>query len=273
VVVPVCGLSGRGGDVKIIHVTDLHLSAPGERVWGLDSCDRADRVLDDIARSHGDAAFCVVTGDLANDRDRRAYAWLAGRLARFPLRTFLMTGNHDERAAMRTELPDVMDDGQGFVQGVHETPEGVFLFLDTLKDPTVTSGQYCARRQGWLRARLAEAAGRPVYVFMHHPPFDIGIDRMDRIKLEDAEAFSGIVKGHDIRHIFFGHVHRPIYVSWRGIPCTALPGTSHQIPLVEAAAGAFTVEPPMYAVVLIRDGGVVVSMDAPLDRHPVPGPP
>jgi 3',5'-cyclic-AMP phosphodiesterase len=258
--------------MKIIHLTDLHLSAPEERVWGLDACERAGRVLDDVARWHGDAAFCVISGDLANDRDPRAYRWLAGRLARFPLRTFLMTGNHDERAAMRAELPDVMNDGQGFVQGVHPTPEGVFLFLDTLKDPTVTSGQYCAARQGWLRARLAEAGGRPVFVFMHHPPFDIGIGRMDRIKLEEAEAFAEIVAGRNVRHIFFGHVHRAVYVSWRGIPCTALPGTSHQIPLVEAAAGPFTVEPPMYAAVLIRDGAVVVHMDAPLDRQPVPGP-
>ena len=258
--------------MKIIHLTDLHLSAPKERVWGLDACHRAGRVLDDIACWHGDAAFCVISGDLANDCDPRAYRWLAGRLAEFPLRTFLMVGNHDERAALRAEMSGIMDDGRGFVQGAHPTPEGVFLFLDTLKDPTVTSGQYCAARQGWLRARLAEAAGRPVYVFMHHPPFDVGIKRMDRIRLEEAEAFAEIVAGHDIRHIFFGHVHRPIYVSWRGVPCTALPGTSHQIPLSEAAAGPFTVEPPMYAVVLIRGDNVVVHMDAPLDRQGVPGP-
>ncbi len=257
--------------MKIIHLTDLHLAAPGEPVWGLDACGRAGLVLDDIARWHGDAAFCVISGDLANDRDPRAYRWLAGRLASFPLRTFLMVGNHDERAAMRAEMPGVMDDGQGFVQGAQATPEGVFLFLDTLKHPTTTSGQYCAARRAWLRARLAEAAGRPVYVFMHHPPFDVGIGRMDRIKLEDADAFVDVLEGHDVRHIFFGHVHRPVYVSWRGIPCTALPGTSHQIPLV-AAEGPFTVEPPMYAAVLIRDGGIVVHMDAPLARHAVPGP-
>ena len=219
--------------MKVIHLTDLHLTAPGEplrKLAELDPHDRAGRVLDDIARLHADAAFCVISGDLADDRDPRAYAWLAGRLARFPLRTFLMVGNHDERAAMRAELADVMDDGQGFVQGAHETPEGVFLFLDTLKEPTVTSGQYCKARQGWLRARLAEFAGRPVYVFMHHPPFDVGVPRMDRIKLDEAEAFAELLSGHDVRHIFFGHVHRAVYVNWRGIPCTALPGTSLQVP-------------------------------------------
>lgn len=259
--------------MKLIHVTDPHLGAPGEPVWGLDPCERLDRVLDDIARLHGDAAFCVISGDIANDGDPRAYRWLAGRLAGFPLRTVLMVGNHDDRTALRAEQPGVMDDGQGFVQGRHATREGVFLFLDTLKDKTVTAGEYCMARQGWLRERLAEAAGRPVYIFMHHPPFDVGIGRMDRIKLAETDAFSEIIAAHDVRHIFFGHVHRPVCLVWRGIPCTALPGTSHQIPLVEAAAGPFTVEPAMYAAVLIGEGGAIVHMDAPLDRRAVPGPP
>lgn len=262
--------------MKIIHLTDLHLCAPEDRVWGLDPCERAGRVLDDIARLHADAAFCVISGDLANDGDRQAYRWLAARLAAFPLQTFLMVGNHDDRPALRAELPGVMDDGQGFVQGMHATPQGIFLFLDTLNDPTLTVGEYCTARQDWLRTRLAEAAGRPVFIFMHHPPFDIGIRRMDCIKLAESDAFAEIVAPpnarHDIRHIFFGHVHRPVSLGWNGIPCTALPGTSHQIPLVEKAAGPFTVEPAMYAAVLIEAGRVVVHMDAPLDRQPVPAP-
>ena len=258
--------------MKLIHLTDLHLSAPGEPVWGIDPHGRAERVLEDIAQQHADAAFCVISGDLANDRDPRAYRWLAQRLSAFPLRTVLMTGNHDDRATMRNELPGLMDDGNGFVQGKLETQEGVFLFLDTLNDPAVTSGEYCAVRREWLRAKLDEARGRPVRIFMHHPPFDIGLPRMDRIKLAEPEAFAALLEGHDIRHIFFGHVHRPVYVGWRGIPCTALPGTAHQIPLREAS-GAFTLEPAMYAVVLIEGEQTVVNMDAPLDRHPVLGPP
>ena len=256
--------------MNLIHLTDLHLSAPGEPVWGVDPHDRASRVLDEIAGHHGDAAFCVISGDLANDCDPRAYRWLAERLRGFPLRTVLMTGNHDERAAMRAALPGLMDDGNGFVQGALDTDEGRFLFLDTHKDPTVTAGESCAARRDWLRARLDEARGRPVRIFMHHPPFDIGVPRMDRIRLEEADAFAALLDGRDVRHLFFGHVHRPVFVHWRGIPCTALPGTAHQIPLSEAS-GRFTLEPAMYAVVLIEGDRTVVHMDAPLDRRSLAG--
>jgi 3',5'-cyclic AMP phosphodiesterase CpdA len=105
---------------------------------------------------------------------------------------------------------------------------------------------------------------------MHHPPFDIGIPYMDRIKLEQPEEFADVLQTHgDIRHIFFGHVHRAAFVHWRGIPCTCLPGTNHQIPLNRETVGTpYSVEPPMYAVVLIDKDQTTVHFDAPLDRAP-----
>lgn len=252
--------------MKLIHLTDLHLGPPGEQLWGLDPYDRADRVLTDIAARHADAELCVITGDLADGGDPGAYAWLAERLSGLPLETVLMIGNHDDRARMRAVLPGLMDDGSGFVQGVRETDAGALIFLDTFKGGT-SAGQFCETRQAWLRARLAEHAGRPVWIFMHHPPFDIRVPYMDRIKLDDAEAFGEICRGADIRHLFFGHVHRPCYVNWQGIGCTALPGTNHQVPLDRPALGAsYSIEPAMYAIVHARPDGVIVHMDACLDR-------
>jgi Icc protein len=255
--------------VKIVQITDFHLVAPGASLWGLDPHDRLGRCLEDIATWHGDAAFCVMSGDLTNKGEPRAYAWLAERIARFPIKTFLMVGNHDERSAFMQAFPDAGQDRSGFIQYAHETPEGVFLFLDTLKGP-VSEGAYCAARREWLAEQLAKYRERPVWVFMHHPPLDVGIPYMDRIKLEEPEAFAEVLSAHDdIRHIFFGHVHRAAYVSWRGIPCTCLPGTNHQIPLDRETIGgvSYSVEPPMYGVVLIGDGQTTVHFEACLDRR------
>lgn len=253
--------------MKIIHLTDLHLPEPGQMLWGLDAYGRVESAFQDIERWHADADFCVISGDLTDRGAPGAYAWLAERLERFGLETVLMVGNHDARDVMRAGLPHVMDDGNGFVQGVRETEVGTFLFLDTYKDGT-SPGQFCLRRQQWLRDCLAEVEG-PVRIFMHHPPFDIGIPYMDRIKLEDADAFAGLVAGHDVRHIFFGHVHRACFVNWRSIPCNALPGTNHQVPLVREATGAaYSVEPPMYGVITITADQTTVHLDAFMDRSP-----
>lgn len=255
--------------MKFIHISDLHLTAPGKILWGLDTCERAGRCLDDMARWHGDADFCVISGDLTQDGERDAYDWLARKLESFPFKTYVMAGNHDDREALCAAFPDAPRDGNGFLQRVVETQAGTFLLLDTLKDAPGSAGAYCERRREWLSARLAEAKGGPVWIVMHHPPFDVALPYMDRIKLDDPGVFAEVVAGHDnIRHLFFGHVHRPLYTNWNGIPCTALPGTSHQIPLVrESVATRYSVEPAMYAVVHINDGRTVVQFDACLDRH------
>ncbi len=255
--------------MKIIHITDFHLVAPSELLWGLDPRERVDHCLTDIARWHGDADFCVISGDLTNEGDNKAYAWLKQRLEDFPLNTFLMVGNHDERKSFSVTFPDTGRDENGFVQYAHKNDQGVFLFLDTLKGP-VSEGEYCKMRRGWLAEQLKAAANDPVWIFMHHPPFDIGVPYMDRIKLEEPEAFAKILSGHgDIRHIFFGHVHRAAFVHWHGIPCTCLPGTNHQVPLKRESVGTpYSVEPPMYGVVLIEEDQTIVHFEACLDRAP-----
>jgi len=256
--------------MKFIHITDFHLVAPGTPLWGLDTRERAKRCLDDIAQWHDDAAFCVISGDLADKGEPSAYRWLAEQLKAFPLKTFLMVGNHDDRGGIGSAFPDLQCDSNGFIQYTHETDEGLFVFIDTHKGK-VSEGAYCERRQAWLARTLESASNTPVWLFMHHPPFDVGIPYMDRIKLENPENFAKIISGHNnIRHIFFGHVHRAAYVQWRGISCTCLPGTNHQIPLKRESVGTpYSLEPPMYGVIEITQDQTTVHFDACLNREPI----
>lgn len=254
--------------MKIIHLTDLHLPMPGELLWGLDPYARLESALKDISAQHADADLCVISGDLADRGVPEAYAWLAARLADFPVETILMIGNHDDRAVATQNLPTLSVDQNGFVQRSLDTPVGRFLFLDTFKGGT-SAGEYCDARQNWLKGELDAAEGRPVWIFMHHPPFDVGIPYMDRIKLEDADAFGDIVEGSAVRHIFFGHIHRTCFVTWRGISCSSLPSIAHQVPLDRPALGtSYSIEPPMYGVITLTKDQMIVHADAWADRAP-----
>ena len=90
--------------MKIIQITDLHLPAPGQSLWGLNPYERLESALADIEALHADAELCVISGDLADKGEPEAYGWLADRLASFPLKTVLMIGNHDDRAALRATM-------------------------------------------------------------------------------------------------------------------------------------------------------------------------
>ena len=221
-------------------------------------------------RLHGDSEACIISGDLTDSASPEALLWLKDLLVDFPIPTHLMIGNHDDRAVFFDIFDNYAKDENGFLQYTFNVAEDRFLCLDTKKDEPVSSGQYCEKRMSWLDNELKKTK-QNVYLFMHHPPFDVGVPYMDRIKLDEAEAFGDLISSHkNIRHIFFGHVHRPVFLTWRGITCSACPGINHQMPLVgRAVSTKFSVEPPMYAVIEIENGELRINLDAFLDRHPV----
>ena len=104
---------------------------------------------------------------------------------------------------------------------------------------------------------------------MHHPPFDIGVHYVDKIKLVEVEDFAETLKyGQNIKHIFFGHVHRMTSVSWRGIQFTSLPSLNHQIPLAPNSVGnEFCDEPPAYGVVNIDDEQLTFHFNTFMQRN------
>ncbi|MGF1500968.1 MAG: phosphodiesterase [Paracoccaceae bacterium] len=253
--------------MKFVHVTDLHLTPPGELLLGIDPLERARLVFADIARMAPDAAAIVITGDLSQNGDAAAYHALKELLegaAAAPVK--LMLGNHDDRATFRAAFPERPVDAHGFVQWAEDVPIGRFVYMDT-HEPDSAAGSYCPRRQAWLAETLERAAGdgRAVYLFMHHPPFTVLSPRMDEARLRDGDRVYEIIKGSgaEIRHIFLGHLHRPISGAWHGIPYTVQNSIVFQA--TEALEGSDVVMregPATYAIVhLLEDRTVIHTHD------------
>ena len=247
--------------MKLIHLTDTHLVPSGRRLHGLDPKERLATCVAHVAAHHADAELCIHTGDVADAGHPDAYEAVREVLAELPMPVHLVPGNHDDRDAFVAAFPGAPRDEHGFVQQAIRLEIGHVLLLDTLEPARGHGGDYCPRRLGWLEARLEEAGDGPVYVFMHHPPFDIGIPALDEIALADPRPFEDAVTSTgNVRHIFFGHAHRPISGQWRGIAFSTLYGTSHQTRLDFRSPQplAYTAEPPAYGIVLIDDASVVV---------------
>jgi 3',5'-cyclic AMP phosphodiesterase CpdA len=258
--------------MKLIQVSDLHFIPPGQRLFGLDPRARLEAAIADINENHGDAEICLFTGDLADGGAPESYESLRQALTALRIPCRLLIGNHDDRDNFLRAFPEAPRDEGGFVQSVVSNAACDLILLDT-HEPGIHAGRLCAARQAWLRARLNEAAGRPVYLFMHHPPFDVGIPCMDRIGLLDKEGFAAALDGAaNIQHLFFGHLHRPISGSWRGIPYSCLRSLVHQVPLdfVTVEPVPYDLAPPAYNVILIGDGVTVVHHHEFLDDSRLP---
>jgi len=91
--------------VRVLHLTDPHLVAPRERLFGLDPLARLDAALAHMRRHEPRADLLLLTGDLTDRGEDTAYTALAERLAALPYPSLPLLGNHDDRAAFRRTFP------------------------------------------------------------------------------------------------------------------------------------------------------------------------
>jgi Icc protein len=246
--------------LKFIHLSDLHLVWPGQQLHGLQPAERLETCVSHIARKHGDAAFCIVSGDLTHDGDPAAYSEAARILSNLPMPVHLMIGNHDDRRGFREGFPECPYDRHGFIQQVIDTSAGRLILLDTSEHGR-PEGLLCERRLAWL-GEMIEDCSAPIFLFLHHPPVAVGFDRMDSIRLQDADSLYAVLERSKatIRHLFFGHLHRDVAGSWRKWPFSGVRGTSHQIALDFTTQGyaPVSIEPSGYAIVRVEAESVVV---------------
>ena len=258
---------------KIIVMTDLHVTAPDQRIIGLDTFARFCAARDAALRDHADAALMILMGDLSHHGAPVAYERLARALRDVPMPVVPMMGNHDRRDVFLDSFPDAPQTATGHIQHYQPCDGHHIITLDTLDGPPYPAGHHsgilCADRLDWLQAQLARTQGEKTLIFAHHPPFDTGWAGMDAIKLRNGEALLDVLVAHGNCHLFCGHIHRTISGSTRGVPWTMFKATGHQAPLdLNGDDSSLSVdEPPAYGLlVLMPDGVVAHSEDVGLIR-------
>lgn len=209
---------------KFVWLSDFHFTAGG-LVSGHDPRVRAKAAVDIVNAHHTDAEAVIITGDLVNRRAAEDYIALKSYLDELRLPVYLIPGNHDDRELMRR----VFGLDGAFIQHDLRSADARLLCVDTLK-PGESGGAYCRERRDWLTASLTEDSS-PTYLFMHHPPMRLGLPMQDQDMMEDGEAFLDLISAFPhVRHMFIGHVHRPISGAVRNIPFATNRAVLYQAP-------------------------------------------
>ncbi len=262
----------------IAHITDLHIRPPGKPAYRTSETNMLTaRALDAVAALRPRPDLLVITGDLTDCGLPEEYALLQRLISRLGMPVLMVPGNHDRRENLIAGLsldPHTVRDS-GFVQFVADLGAMRLIGLDTLV-PGQSSGALCEARLAFLETALEGANGKPVAIFMHHPPFICGIAHMDAIRLLDGAAeFAAIVARHpNIERILCGHHHRPIVTRFSGTIAQIAPSVTHQVTLdlSDDGAATFDMEPASYLLHSWREGAGFVSHTAYVERFPGPYP-
>ena len=263
--------------LKFIVMSDLHIVDEGDTSHGLDTFLRLEQAVAHINARHPDADFCVLGGDLADLGFKGAdqpYARLRKLLDGLDVPCHLTIGNHDSRDLFLAEFGTEMRAETGCIDKVvdHKGYRTILLDSAVEGDEHSHGGQLSAVQLDWLKARLDEHDG-PVVVILHHHANPLHV-RVDRIILENGEAFARILKGHgDVRQIIAGHVHFTSCGLWHGLPFTTIAGCHYNVtvPLESGAKVDRLWGPGQMAVVLGDAAQTLVHFDNYLDGNAVLG--
>lgn len=232
----------------IAQISDLHVRTDGHLLKGkIDSIATLNAAIEHVNALSPRPDLLLITGDLANKAHNQDYTFICRELNRLNMPAYVIPGNHDNRDMMRENFTDrgYLPADSHFLHYVLEDFPLRMIGLDTKRNDH-DGGEMCDERLQWLEGVLSDAPERPSMIFMHHPPFETGIDFMDNRPFVNADKLEHLVKQHSqITGVICGHTHRKTTVSWGNTIASIAPSVAYQMTMdfTPDAKPSFMLEP------------------------------
>lgn len=224
-----------GPDLTLVQLTDTHLVPEGRLMHDVvDTAANLVAALEMIEASGLPVAALLLTGDLADDGDPAAYRRLRDIVQpaarRLGTRVVYAMGNHDERAAFRSEVL-----GESPSSGDYDTVTDVgglrVVSVDSSK-PGEHDGHFTPRQLDWLAGVLDTPAPRGTVLVCHHPPLPSPVPTVHLLRLRGAERLAEVLAGSDVRLVVTGHAHHTGCGALAGIPVWVGPALAYGVAAV-----------------------------------------
>lgn len=212
--------------IQAIHISDTHLGPTEDfEVRTARTHHRVGKLLEAVRARHLAPDFMIHTGDITNEPDPDAYRIAARVFGELPWPVYFVTGNHDDAAMIRAQLPlpplaPLVDDPDRLCYRIDLPGLRVFVLDAKVPEEEGPHGELPANQLEVLGRELAECDG-PFCVFIHFPPLPIGSPWIDDfLILRNGGDLHQLLVGTGVarnRGVFFGHTHRGIQIYRDGI--------------------------------------------------------
>jgi Icc protein len=212
----------------IAQISDTHIS-----LGAADADRRAadlERTLADINALDPPPDVIIHTGDVTHGGRREDYAAVASLLATAGAPVYVAVGNRDDRENLRHSLARWVRPAANSVfldYAVEDFPVRL-IALDTVSSAS-NKGDFSSDRARCLTQLIEAGPGKPIAVFMHHPPFTVRVGP-DPLNFVTPEAMAtlqqALQQSGRVVAVFCGHVHRSTWGRIGNIPVMVAPCTA-----------------------------------------------
>ena len=240
--------------LRLLHITDPHLLGDESlEIYDVNTTLSLRQVLQQaLAESPVPPDAILVTGDIADDCSREAYARLRGLLQPWGVPVLCLPGNHDS--------PDLMSrllNSDGFQYcGRADFGDWTIILLDS-HVPREPSGRVAESELERLQSELRATTDRPVLVCVHHLPVQVGSAWLDAVGLQNRHDLLAMLDLFpQVRAVLAGHVHQTFEATAGRVRMIATPSTCAQFtPALPTCV--MDLRPPAYRWLALASDGAI----------------
>jgi Icc protein len=236
--------------MRVVHISDFHLSSrPDEQVNGAFPFENLKKAIGEIQRQNPKPDLVVLGGDLFEEGEKADYKTVFELFDELQVPVHTALGNHDHLPTLKKTGRAQENAATGYYSFDQSGHHFVILYSAGTGKP---HGRLEEEQLLWLNADLHAHRFKPVLIFLHHPPFDIGIPWLDKIRLLNAESFWEIIPpfASNILGVFVSHLHIAVACRYRQILLASTPGVCWQYAGgADAAKSALSDEPPGFNLI------------------------
>lgn len=225
----------------VVQITDTHILAPGELLYGATDTETHLRgAIQQINAMRPQADVTLITGDLVERPDRECYRHFLELISPLKMPTFVLPGNHDD--------PDLM--AEFFAGTPHfpaQSPTYQYVIDDfpyrilALNSHAPDSGlpDFDAARLAWVDEQLS-LSEKPTLVAIHHPPMITSIELVDIRGPSWFQKLAAVLSKYpQVKLVICGHSHADMTGRIAHVPVYMASAVAHQL----VAARGLTIAP------------------------------
>lgn len=211
---------------KVLQLTDLHiLPQIGETLFGIDTDNYFQKVLNSAITAHPDTDLILLTGDLTQEPCLSSYQRICAYLVETKVNCLCLPGNHDDFALMR----------QVFVQKSISTSKQTLIgdkwqiICLNSQQPGKAKGYLKSEEFSLLEKYLYDQPRRYTLIAVHHHCLPCGSQWMDTMKIGNGETLLELINKYpNVKAITTGHIHQVFKHNIRQLQILGTPSTCFQ---------------------------------------------